>query len=154
MGVMDKVIKDKDYSVRSSFEKQTPKIATGRNYKASAFNAREAPGMKKFSGTDSAYRAKDFAGAGKNSRAAQKAAPETADQSRLGARQFPVSESRLSAKPSTDGGKSFTQGGETFATGQNRIGAKALEKNKKPVILPPEKPTYSEDEVKRLLNKG
>ena len=153
MNMTEKAIKDKDYTMRSPFEKQMPRLATEKGYKAADFKAREAPAMKKFSGTDNAYRAKDFGGATKDSRAAQKMAPEIADQSRLGDRQFPVSESRLNAKPSTDGARSFTQGSETFATGQNRAAAKELEKNKKPVILAPEKPTYSEDEVKRILNK-
>lgn len=154
MGAMDKVIKDKDYSMRSSFEKQMPKVATEKGFKASSFNARDAPGMKKFAGADNAHRAKDFAEAGKSSRTAQKAAPETGEQSRLGSRLFPTSESRLNAKSSPAGAKSFAQGGEAFSTGENRAGTEALEKNKKPVVLDPEKPTYSEEEVKRLLNKG
>jgi len=154
MGVMDKVIKDKDYSMRSSFEKQMPKIASDKSYKGSAFKAREAPGIKKFSGTDNAYRSKNFAESGKYSRAETKVAPEAGDQNKLASRLFPAPESRLNAKASADGAKSFAQGSEAFPAGENRTGTKALEKNKKPVILGPDKPTYTEDEVKRLLNKG
>lgn len=149
-----KIITGKDYTMRSSFEKQIPKNSTEKTYKASTFKAKEAAGVKKFSGTDNAYHAKDFTGAGKKSRTEQKVAREAADQNKLASRLFRTPDSRFDVKASSDGGKSFTQGGETFATGENRAASKELEKNKKPVILGPEKPTYSEDEVKRLLNKG
>jgi hypothetical protein len=154
MNGMDNVIKGKDYSMRSSFEKQIPKNSTEKGYKTSTFNTKETAGIKKFSGAENAYHSKSFFGADKKSRTEQKLAREAEAQNKLASRLFRTPDSRFNVKSSPDGGKTFTQGNETFATGENRAGTKALEKNKKPVILDPDKPTYSEDEVKRLLNKG
>ena len=151
---MVNVIKNKDDSMRSSFEKSIPKSTTEKSYKASAFNAKDAAGMKKFSGTDSAYGAKDFAGAGKKSRIEAKTAREAEERNRLASQMFRTPDNRFDAKASPEGGKTFTQGNGTFATRENRAGTKELEKNKKPVMQEPDKSTYSEDDVKRLLNKG
>lgn len=147
------IIKNSDFSQRSQFEQQLPKAKTDKEFKASSFGAKEATGMKEYARSSSAYKAKDFADAGRNSRAGEKKAHESESENRLAAKLFRAPDSRLGSKESHDSTKEFRQGGDTFATRDNRSGTTEMEKDKRPVILPSEKPTYSEDEVKRLLNK-
>ncbi len=154
MSVMDKVIKNKDYTVRSSFEKEMPKGTIDKTYKVSTFKTKEAAGIKPFAGAGNTYHVKEFAEGGKKDRSETKAAREGDEKSRLASRMFHVPDPRFEAKTSSDATKSYTQGAATFATRENPVYTKELKKNKKPVMIKEDPKTYSEDDVKRLLNKG
>lgn len=154
LSAAEKAMKNSDLSMRSSFEKEIPKSMTNKSYKASAYNAKDATGIKRFSGADSAYHSRDFSGAGKNDPAGNKITREMEAQNKLASRMFRAPDSQFDTKVNHDDKKTFNKSGKTFMTHENLTGTKEMEKNKKPVILEPERPTYSEDDVKRLLNKG
>ncbi len=154
MSATEKAMKNSNSAMRSSFEKEIPKSTTDRAFNASAFHAKDMAGMKRFSGADSADHAKNFSGADKKDFARVKSTREAEAQNKLAARMFRTPDNRFDTKANHDDKKPFTHGSETFVTHENRAGTKEMEKNKKPVILEPEKPDYTEDDVKRLLNKS
>jgi hypothetical protein len=158
MEITDKAIKGKDYSVRSAYEKQIPK---GTSEKTSFFGTRNVSGLKMFSSTKNSYQAKAFSQADKKNHTELQTAREAKEQSKMAAQMFRTPDSRyesqvshFESQTSHESGKTFARGNETFATRDNHAAAKALEKNKKPVIVDQDKPTYTEDDVKRLLNKS
>ncbi|MCE9518850.1 MAG: hypothetical protein K8R87_04710 [Verrucomicrobia bacterium] len=154
LSTAEKAMKNSNSAVRSSFERQIPKSTADKSYTASTYHAKYASGLKKFSNSDSTYQSKDFSEAGKKNSIDHKNAREMEAQNKLASRLFRTPDSRFDTKTSPDDKKAFNQSDGTFKTGENQIGTKEMEKNTKPVILGPEKPTYSEDDVKRLLNKG
>lgn len=154
MSAANKAMKNGNFAMRSSFEQKIPKGTTDKTYNAPGYKAKDATGMKQFSGTDSAHHTKDFAGASKTNPIGDKVTPETKAQNKLATQMFRTPDGHFDTKSIVDDKKVFSQGGDTFKTSENQIGTKEIEKNKKPVILGPEKPAYSEDDVKRLLNKG
>jgi hypothetical protein len=153
MSVMDKVIKNKDYSVRSSFEKEMPKSTSGKTYRVSAFKAKEAAGIKPFAEAGSTYPVKGFGEAGKKNSNAAKSAREADEKSQLASRMFHVPDASFEPKATSDAKKAYPQGDSTFATRDNPVVTKELKKNKKPVMINDDK-YYTEEDVKRLLNKG
>ncbi len=159
LNATDKIIRSSDYSMRSSFEKAIPKGSTGRKFQTPAYNTKEAAGLKPFSDAGSTYRSKEFAESDKKERTEAKrfgvkAAREKEEKSSLASRLFRTPDNRFEAKASREAGKTFGQGDKTFATRKDPDASKELEKDRKPLIIEDEKPSYSEGDVKRLLNKG
>lgn len=155
MSVMDKIIKHNDFSMRSSFEKEMPKTSLGgKTYSAKTYHTNEVAGIGNYAGAGSTFHVKDFSESGRKNRAQEEVFAESGRENPLASRLFRTSESSYNDKASPEAGKTFTNSGKSFATRENRAAAAEMAKNKKPVILDQDKPTYSEDEVKRLLNKS
>ena len=148
----DKAMKKSDFSKRSTFEKQLTDATTTKKFKTSDYHAKDVKIDKKFHGTDEAFKTKGFAQADKTSKTS--AFHDADTKSRLAGGLFHTKNSRMADEKSRDATKSFAGGKNEFATRENRAGKKALDKDSKPKILDPDKPTYTEDEVRRLLNKG
>lgn len=153
MAAVDKIVKQQDFSQRSAFERQMPAGMTDREFRASTLTSREASGMKSFAGAGASHQTKTFADSERTSRAAAKSARETREQSRLASKLFRMPDNPFTAGTSTAASKSFQPARETFATRSQPTATAELERNRRPVIVDPEKPTYSESEVKRLLEK-
>lgn len=154
MSSLDRVIKKSDFSQRSSFEKQmATTLDTKKKFKESTFQAKESHEGKKVAST-ATYKTKEFADAGKSSSTATKEYKGADEKSRMGDEKFRTQDSRMANQQSRDGSKTYAKGDQAFRTGENRAGTKAIEKNKKPKIVQEDKPTYTEDEVKRALNKS
>jgi hypothetical protein len=154
MADVDRVLKKSDFSKRSAFEKEITDPATGKKFKTGDYHAKDVKIEKKFRGADEAFNAKGFAQAEKASKIDDKAFQGAEARSRLADGQFRTKDNRMAGEKSREGTKDFAGGAGVFATRENREGRKAIDKNKKPVIIDSDKPTYSEEEVKRLLNKG
>lgn len=154
MSAAESAMKSGDSAMRSSFENEIPDSTTGKTYKAAAYNAKEATGLNHFSGANSAHQTKKFAEHGKRNSIESRKMNETEAKNKLAARMFRTPDSSIDTKAADADNKKFTQGVEAYKTQDNQAGTREIEKNKKPVILEPDKPTYSEDDVKRLLNKS
>ena len=142
-----------DKTKRSQFEKELATSTTEKKFKTGDFHAKDAKLDKKFHGTDDTFKTKGFAMADKTNKTAGKSFHDADAKNRMASEQFRTKDSRMAAEKNRNGEKMFASGGKEFSTRENREGTKAIEKNKKPVILDPEKPSYTEEDVKRLLNK-
>ncbi len=142
-----------DMTKHSSFEKELSATKSNKVFKAGAFRTSEYKGAKDFAGASSAYRTKDFQQASKTSNAADKSFRDAKKDSGLASSEFKTKQSSMDQKTSRDAGKNFTDSDKTYQTKDERDATKALKKKSHPVMVDTGKPTYTEDEVRGLLNK-
>ncbi len=143
-----------DMNKHSAFEKE---LVTDKKYntmKTGPFKTREFTGSKEFTASKGAYQTKDFQQASKSSDAANKSFRDSKKDSELAKSQFKTKESSMGQKTSRDADKNFTGSDKTFQTKEERTAAESLKKKSHPVMIDTGKPSYTEDEVRGLLNKN
>ncbi len=76
------------------------------------------------------------------------------ESNRMGTESFKTSESNLADKKSHDNGRDFNGGSQVFKTKNDVQAADASAKTQQPKIIKNQKPSYTEDEVRAMLNKS
>ena len=144
-----------DTTKRSSFDKHRSAGETSKDYKTREFNqSKDYAGAKKqFNSGKDGFKTKSFAQSNKKSRAADKTFAGAGKKNRMAGQKFETSESRFSNQANRDSDKRSSMEGDVFRTQENRETQKAMASNKRPYIEQTQKPGYTEDEVKGLLNK-
>lgn len=142
-----------DTSQRSPFEKHVQRMQADRSFSTSSFHTRSYQGGGRFSGADDTFKAGSFAQSDKTSAAGARTFSGADDQSRLGGSTFSTSQSRLGGKTSSSAGKTSPLADDTFKTEGNPAVLKAASNIKVPLIQDLGPPSYTEDEVRRILQK-
>lgn len=145
---------------RSSFEKQAGKAEKTKSVKTGSFHTSNYTAAKSAGGMDKQYRSKDYSQGDKKDKSFEKSYSGT-KESKLGSEQYKTSGSHLADQKSHDegrmnhdAGKSFSSGSESYKTNSDAIGSKASQNAQKSKGVQTGKPSYTEDEVRGLLNKG
>ncbi len=142
-----------DMNKKSSFEKELYATNSSKVIKTGPFRTTEYKGTKDFAGASGSYGAKEFNQSKKRSNAADKSFLDAKKDSRLASSQFKTKESSMDQKTSRDADKNFASSDKTFKTKDERDATNALKKKSHPVMVDTSKPSYTEDEVRGLLNK-
>ncbi len=142
-----------DMNKKSSFEKELYATKSSKVIKTGPFRTTEFKGTKGFTGACDSYRTKDFQQSSKTSSVADKIFSDAKKDSNLAQSQFKTKESSFDQKTSRDAGKKFADTDKTYQTKDEREATKALKKKSHPVMVDTGKPSYTEDEVRGLLNK-
>lgn len=138
-------------SISSPFQREV--FQASRSVKTQEFRAHQYQGKKGFSGADDRFKAGTFAQAGKASHAAGQTFSGADDQSKMGSTAFKTSQSQYDGKANRNAGKASSMADDTYNTAPNPAALKAASKSKRPLIQD-QKPSYSEEEVRKILNKG
>lgn len=154
---------------RSSFERQ--RETTGQKSSIASFFQRQSVKNRSFTGSKAYHSGDDFK-AGRFNQSSKKSPAGDDAFSRAGQRfeqasqtpaetgkNFATSASRYQNQPATQEGDAFHDATDRFATSPVRDALKSQQKNERPKILPNParqegKTAYSEDEVKRMVNRN
>lgn len=158
-----------DRSLRSSFERQ--RQTTGQKSSIASFFQRKSVKNGSFTGSKAFHSGRDFK-AGQFTQSGKKSAAGDDAFSRAGQRfsqadqspaeagkSFSTSASRYQSQTATQEGDTFTDASDRFATSPVRDALKSQQKNERPKVTPNParqegKTAYSEDEVKRMVNRN
>lgn len=147
---INKQMKDPQ-SISSPFQKQVYNAA--RSVKTQNFKAGDYNGKKGFSGADDRFKAGTFAQADKTSPAARQTFSGADDRNRMGDSTFKTAQSQYDGRASRESGRASSMADDVFKTSANHEAKKASENSKRPLIQD-KQPSYSEEEVRKILNKG
>lgn len=151
----DRKKREYDHSVRSEFDQKT--FSAKSKVKDKTFKTDNFSGKHDYKGA-SAFKSKEYADAGKQSREAKEHFKDGAKTSKEASKDFATKNSKFDNQKLHGADKSFADANDTYKTGEVRDAAKSQKKNTKPKILPKEdamgKSVYTEDDVKRLLNRN
>lgn len=158
-----------DRGVRSSFERQ--RQTTGQKSSIASFFQRKSVKGDSFTGSKAFHSGSDFK-AGQFSQAGKKSSAGDDTFSRAGQRfgqadqspaeagkSFATSSSRFQNQTAAQEGDAFSDATDRFSTSPVRDALKSQQKNERPKIIPNParqegKTAYSEDEVKRMVNRN
>ncbi|MEI6537729.1 MAG: hypothetical protein WCN98_20460 [Verrucomicrobiaceae bacterium] len=143
-----------DMTKRSSFEKAFQADQPVKGVKTGSFHTANYNGTKDFTSANGAYRTKDFQQGSKSSNVTDKSFKGAKDDKQLANAQYKTTESRMNQKASKEGAKNFAGSDKAYQTKDEREAAKSMKKNNHPVMVDTGKPSYTEDEVRGLLNKN
>jgi len=146
----DRQIKD-PFGISSPFQKEV--YNASKNVKTSKFKADEARGSKRFFGADDKFKTANFAQGHKASNAADRSFSGADDKSKMGNSTFKTKQDPLGEKVSSASNDTSRFADDVFNTRSNSGALKAASNVKRPLIQSGE-PGYSEEEVKKLLNKN
>ena len=126
-----------------------------KSVKTSQFKSSEYHAKKKFfAGKDKEkYKAGLFSQAKKTSNAGDKTFSGADDKSKLGDSTFKTTQDSFGNKMSRNAGQTSSMANDKFNTSGNPAALKGTANAKRPLIMKDNVPGYSEDEVKKLLNK-
>jgi hypothetical protein len=148
---VSKQIKD-PYSIKSPFQNDV--YHASKTVKTSGFKTEEFSGRKKgFFGSKSKYKAGTFAQADKSSNAASKTFAGADEKSNVSNTTYKTTESTFGSKMSKSDGQASPFADEKFNVRGNPAALQRTSNVKRPLILNDEA-GYSEDQVKKLLNKS
>lgn len=147
---INKQMKDPQ-SISSPFQKEV--FNASRSVKTQDFRVGNYKGKKGFSGSDDRFRAGTFAQSDKASLAAGQTFSGADDKNRMGGSAFKTGQSQYDGKANRDSGRASFMADDTYKTAPEPTALKAASKAKRPLIQD-QKPGYSEEEVRKILNKG
>jgi hypothetical protein len=140
------------YSIKSPFQKEV--YNASRTVKTSDFKASQYHAKKKFfAGKDKdQYKAGLFSQAKKKSPTGDKTYAGADEKSKLGEGTYKTTQDSFGEKMSRDAGRTSSLADDKFNTSGNPAALKGTGNVKRPLVMK-DVPGYSEDEVKKLLNK-
>jgi hypothetical protein len=148
---VSKQIKD-PYSIKSPFQNDV--YHASKSVKTSGFKTGEFAGEKKgFFGSKSKFKAGTFSQADKSSSAGNKTFSGAGEKNRMSDTTFTTTQSAFGTKMSRSNGQASPFAGENFNVRGNPSALENTTNVKRPLILNDEA-GYSEDQVKKLLNKS
>jgi hypothetical protein len=137
------------FSIKSPYQQEV--YNAKRSVKTSDFKAGAFHGKKTFESGRDNFRTSAFAQAGKTSSASDKSFSGANEKSNLADDTYKTSGSQFDGKVSRSAGQTSPMGDDKFKTRSNPAALKNVDNVKRPLI---EKDSgYTEDEVKKLLNK-
>lgn len=141
------------FSIKSPFQKEV--FNASQTVKTSQFKSTEYHAKKKFfAGKDKdKYKAGSFSQAKKASNAGDKTFSGADDKSKLGDSTFKTTQDPFGNKMSRSAGQTSSMADDKFNTSGNPAALKGTANGKRPLFMDNNVPGYSEDEVKKLLNK-
>ena len=138
-------------SITSQFQQKVygaSKSVKTEQYKAGNYNA-----SKSFSGADNKFNAGTFSQAAKESHTGNKTFSGADASSQFSGDTFKTSQNRFDGQANSNSGKASPMADKTFNTKANPAALKATENSKRPLIQKMEAPSYTESEVRKLLNR-
>lgn len=141
------------YSIKSPFQKEV--YNASKTVKTSKFKSSEYHASKKFfAGKDKEnYKAGLFSQGKKSSSTANKTYAGADDKSKMGAETFKTTEDAFGNKISRSASQTSSMADDKFNARENPAVMKQTSNSKAPLFLKDNVPGYSEDDVKKLLNK-
>lgn len=143
-----------DMNKHSAFEKELLTDKKFKGLKTGPFHTRDYTGTKNCTAFKGDYQTKGFQQSSKISSVADKSFHDAKKDSGLASSQFKTKESSMDQKTSRDADKKFSGTDKTYQTKEVRDATASLKKKSHPVMVDTGKPSYTEDEVRGLLNKN
>ncbi len=137
-------------SIKSRFQEEV--FDAKHSVATSDFKAGDYKGGKSFSRAGDRFKTGSFAQSDKASSAADKAYAGAEEQSQWAGSSYKTSESRYDGQLNRASGQSSALGNKTFKTDSNPAALRNTSNIKQPLIE--NGPSYTEDDVKKMLNKG
>jgi hypothetical protein len=145
--------KGNEESIKSPFQQKV--YNASRTVKTSEFNSGKGEFRSKkkgFFGSKDKFKAGTFSQADKSSRVGSQVFSGADDESRYGSTTFRTSQNRFNGKMSPSADQKSSMADEVYSTSGNPAALKNTSNSKMPLIE--RDTTYSEFEVRKLLNKG
>jgi hypothetical protein len=139
------------YSIKTPFQKEV--YHASKTVKTSEFKSSEYHAKKKFFGGKDKYKAGLFSQAKKKSPTGDKRYAGADEKSQLGDDTYKTTQNPLGAKMSRSAGQTSSLADDKFNTKGNPAVLKETAIVKRPLFMNDNVPGYSEDQVKKLLNK-
>ncbi len=153
MAAADRALFNSDFSQRSSFEKKSPTMKTDKAFRTDKYNPKAFTQTKAFYSGKDEVKEKDFAQSDKKSNIGNKEFSGSDKESKLADETFNTKDSRFSGQENRFSGKASRMGDDVYSTRAEPDAKKAMEKSERPYIRESRNPSYSEAEVRSLLNK-
>lgn len=139
------------HAIKSPFQKDV--YNASRAVKTSNFKAGDYQGKRGFTSGRDNFKAGTFSQADKSSASADKGFAGAGEKSKWGGSSYATSQNRDAGRASPSAGEASTLGDDQFQIRTNSEAMRGTTNVKRPLILEDE-PGYSEDFIKKLLNKG
>lgn len=139
------------YAIKSPFQNDV--YNASRSVKTSGFKTGDYSGKKGFTSGRDDFKAGTFSQAGKSSSSGDKGFAGAGEKSKLGDSSFATTQNRDGSRASRSAGAASPLGDDQYRTRTNPEAMRGTSNVKRPAILRDE-PGYSEDFIKKLLNKG
>lgn len=147
---INRQIKDPS-SITNQFQQKV--YGASKSVKTDQYKAGNYNGSKSFSGADDKFKAGTFSQAGKTSHDAKQTFSGADDKSALANDTFKTTQNRFDGQANSNAGKVSSMAGKTYDTKANPAALKAVENSKRPLIQEMEAPSYTESEVRKILNR-
>lgn len=151
----DRKKKEYDPSYISRFDQKF--ISADKSFKSGEYKTGTFKADKSWTGQKT-FKTSEFSQGDKASRLGSEEFQGANKKSRTADKEFATKDSRFASKTASQDGKEAREADKAFATKEEREGTKSIKANKRPVIIqtPGDQPSisYSEDDVKRLLNRN